>query len=544
MPIATTPPAKKSLDIKELYSKIKDKLLSLLWKKTSPQDIAEKNKKKFIFSKQIVLTKKQAVSAGAVRAITLLVVLGFWFYVYSEYNTINSKSTELSQLNKFSRINISQDMKNTFISYLTDADNISTIQNLLDVKESVSLRLENYKKLFANQTNYYNLFLRHLYFPTLNVRKDPYTEQIDTSIIWQKYLETDPFQNLSLIQYRSDFFKNVWEDTEYNDITEILIWNMEDIDSEHFIIPISLRFTSPNKRSFLLLVNKLSTTSSMTNISLLNEFFFYLVKNIEEDKESQILQEKNQFYKKFIATNWLDTSWATQNEINIAIPTEKIIWYNLHQRLKWSWNTAFLDDSIIEKTIIQATNCDDLTLTCLYNFREKYRDFPFLAYTIGMPNNTQKSRVDYFKDFLSDLAPIIAVKSFSFEKRKINLTLDSTTQVYQWSITFNAYWRSIPTSEVEEIAKALWKQCFPSNDKENPDNFTLLSIDDALSRIQSSLTNMWDNLQSSDTVNHLEELNWIITKMQKEYNSLNNYNKVIKLFELYRMLKDWNICNV
>ena len=59
-------------------------------------------------------------------------------------------------------------------------------------------------------------------------------------------------------------------------------------DSNYFYTPISVSFTSPNKRSFLLLVNKLSTTSNTNNIALVNEFFFYLLMNIKEHKQAEI----------------------------------------------------------------------------------------------------------------------------------------------------------------------------------------------------------------------------------------------------------------
>jgi hypothetical protein len=67
-------------------------------------------------------------------------------------------------------------------------------------------------------------------------------------------------------------------------------------DSDYFYVPITVTFTSPNKRSFLLLVNKLSVTSNTNNIALLNEFFFYLLMNIKEDK-AEVIQELMQQYR-------------------------------------------------------------------------------------------------------------------------------------------------------------------------------------------------------------------------------------------------------
>jgi hypothetical protein len=43
-------------------------------------------------------------------------------------------------------------------------------------------------------------------------------------------------------------------------------------------------------------VNKLSVTSNTNNIALLNEFFFYLLMNIKEDK-AEVIQELMQQYR-------------------------------------------------------------------------------------------------------------------------------------------------------------------------------------------------------------------------------------------------------
>ena len=92
---------------------------------------------------------------------------------------------------------------------------------------------------------------------------------------------------------------------------------MEDTDPEHFIIPVTIKFVSPNKRSFLLLVNKLSITSNITNVSLLNEFFFYLVKNIEELKADEIKIEREKYIAKYFPDKIKDTKITEDDETEI-----------------------------------------------------------------------------------------------------------------------------------------------------------------------------------------------------------------------------------
>jgi hypothetical protein len=79
---------------------------------------------------------------------------------------------------------------------------------------------------------------------------------------------------------------------------------MEELeDSNYFYTPISVTFKSPNKRSFLLLVNKLSTTSNTNNIALVNEFFFYLLMNIKEHKQAEISRLMEEYRERFSSSS-------------------------------------------------------------------------------------------------------------------------------------------------------------------------------------------------------------------------------------------------
>jgi len=74
----------------------------------------------------------------------------------------------------------------------------------------------------------------------------------------------------------------------------------------HFYLPITVTFSSPNKRSFLLLVNKLSMTSNINNISLVNEFFFYLLMNIKERKTDAINELMQKYRSEFSSSSAWD----------------------------------------------------------------------------------------------------------------------------------------------------------------------------------------------------------------------------------------------
>lgn len=90
-----------------------------------------------------------------------------------------------------------------------------------------------------------------------------------------------------MIDKRSSFFRNVGDTSQFNDITDISIGNIQ-AEKGVFRIPITLSFTSPSKRSFLLLVEKLSMTSNKSNIALLNEFMYNLREEVKVQKKDKL----------------------------------------------------------------------------------------------------------------------------------------------------------------------------------------------------------------------------------------------------------------
>jgi hypothetical protein len=477
-------------------------------------------KKKHAGSATIIMTRQQSVTAIAVGIISCIAMLVYGYLTYQKHISINNKAQELIRLKQYN-ISLNQEVLGSHIS------NESTINDLLVKEEEVAADLEKNKGIADIQGKYYNLFLRYLYLPSINIWKTPYTDQIDPTIMGQKYLDEDPFQDIYLIQQWSDFFKDIGEGAEYNEVTTISIGDIEDIDTQHFIIPITLSFTAPDKRSFLLLVNKLSMTSNTNNISLLNEFFFYLISHIKEKKKAEIKQLQVQYAPLFAGSE-------TLNE-------DIVIGYHLYQRIKHNEENILIDDALIDYTIRENVLCDESRQNreCFYAFREKYRDIPYLAYTIGRTEVSNKTSL--LKNFLRNLPPIIAIKDFSFEKiqASTDYSFTTTAQGYQGSITLNAYGRSMSEEEVAEIATTLGTLCF-GKQEDSPQ----ISLEMALERVNASMFQLGSNLQFSNVINDLEELNQIFTEMQTDYSTLTNYQKSIKLFEIFRMLRDANLCRI
>jgi hypothetical protein len=166
----------------------------------------------------------------------------------------------------------------------------------------------------------------------------------------------------------------------------------------YFYTPISISFSSPNKRSFLLLVNKLSITSNQNNISLLNEFFFYLLNNIKAEKTSEINKLMQKYRPQFASSADPErpNTISELTEDQEGKYKDMIIGYSLYHWIKNDGviekSESLVDDSIIVKTIRQAASCDSTqTQKCFYDFRDKYRDIPYLAYNIGMENQANRT---------------------------------------------------------------------------------------------------------------------------------------------------------
>jgi hypothetical protein len=155
-------------------------------------------------SSTIIMTRKQALTSIVVCAISIIIALVYGYMTYQKHLTINAQAPTLANLSTYG-ISLHEEILRPY------ASSISSIADMLKAGEEVATTLEQRIKLSEDQGKYYNMLLRYIYLPSLNIRKDPYTQAIDPTIMGQKYLEADPFQDIPLIQYWSDFFKNVGE---------------------------------------------------------------------------------------------------------------------------------------------------------------------------------------------------------------------------------------------------------------------------------------------------------------------------------------------
>lgn len=444
--------------------------------------------------------------------IFLLWWLTFGLQWLAKTQSLNTKSPSLNLLTNYDIASIANNPNAT--NYMPTR---KTIEDIVNTNKELDLETERYDMYLKNLQWPYQYFVRNILLPPLNIWKNVYTNEINTSLIWPKFLEKNPYNQINLINRRSDFFKDVWDISQFNDIDDIAIGKISE-SSGYFNIPVSLSFTSPSKRSFLLLIEKLSTTSNKNNLSLINEFTFNL---------RQVLKEK----KKDVFDNFAyPEKFKDDNNID-----EKI-WYIMYSRLfdetynKWE----FLSNDLIDKVISKTANCNkQWSQQCYFLFREKYRTLPYLAYTISMEG---VDKVQAVKTFFQSMPPLIKINDFTFDisKKQSNIWVG---QVYEWKIDISILGNAVSDDDVTQISKVLGKSCFQED--------TELSADVALTKLDTYMASI-SNLTSEFATKwqELNDLKRLITDIQTDYPTLSNYDKIIKVFEIWRMLSDSSICSI
>ena len=434
-----------------------------------------------------------------------------WMIVksYFDVQNLNERSQELYNLKNYNTAILNS---NSFV-----ANEVSTMKNLDEMIEYniklewMTLSFEDY--LHGIQASYDN-FLKYILLPSLNLWKDPFLWEIDYNLIWKDFLEKNPYDDIELINKRSDFVKDVWNNNEHNDISsiELVQWYIE--DGSEFYIPMTISYTAPSYRSLLLLLEKFSVTSNQKNISLINELVYHIWQVIKESELDEVLKVQEE-YSDF--------------------SQDKAIWFILYNWVKWKRETSIINDQIIDKAIRNIAICwdDESREYCYYKFRDKYRSLPTLSYTIWLESSANKT--EYLRDFFKDLTQIVKVVSFTYDWEEVSDLANYVKKQYKWTIEFRIYWDALRDDEVLEIQQLLWSMCL----------WLDLTPQSALDQINSKLTSIWkDTSIDTYTTARLMELESLITDIANNFDGLSNYKKVVRTFEMYRMLNEWNVCNL
>lgn len=439
-------------------------------------------------------------------AISFLFAAGmvvYWFMVNTE---LDAKSENLLKTSSyaFNALQADDSLKDTFSLQKTLSDVVG-YEKAID--EDIKSTQEQRERLSLP----FNNFLHMFYVPTINIWKDPFTDEIDTDLIGKKYIENNPYGDIALIQKWTDFFRDVSVGDSFNTVNDVVIGEATPSPDIvwYFSIPITVTFEAPDKRSFLLLVNKMSMTAYIQNLSLINEFMYYLWETIKEEK-SDVL--------------------TTLSDGSTVIDEDKEIWHLLYSWIVQGWENKLITSEVIAKAMRKTAWCvseDDKQ--CSYLFREKMRALPYLAYGIGRDGIDV---VGWFKTFFKNLPPILSIETFSFDEQKNKKSKSG----YQGSISFRIYGKDITDEELNNISVKLWGLCYISQ--------APLDVANAKNKVEKSILNLWKNTINIKRSQSLNQILTVFAKIEGEYPTLIKQKKVVRLFELYRTLKENSLCDV
>lgn len=466
---------------------------------------------------------KPIIILRIVQVFTLVVLLGwiYWIFViawqYKELEPLTN-SLHLTSMYTDARNSIrssistsSSDQKNQFLKSLQQKENLNDVIEMNKVAESQYTQTQNY--IDSIQMPYENL-LHYYLLPPLNIWKNRFTGKIDDTLIWQRYLKDNSYLDVNLINKRTNFFKDIGNDSPKNEIQDITIGEVtENPANGTFSIGIEVSFVAQTKRSFLLLVDKLSTTSNKENLWLMNEFFYNLW-SVLKDRDA-----------------WWSWSVSSGGVLVSSVTGDQQLGINFYKRIVDPQSTYIKDEDII-RAIKRFANCESESMEiCYFTFREKIRNLPSLAYTIWMPNTNKTKEL---RLFLQNMSPLMNVKGFTFRKMA-SANSREENRSYEWTISVSAYWKSMSQTEIDEIATYLWSICLA--------DWSALSPWGALNQLERTIKQATQISQfSNEKSKQLNDLRETINESNKIYGTLPWLKRVVSLFELYRMLLDNWLC--
>lgn len=450
-------------------------------------------------------------------------LVGFAFY---QNMNLNDRLGELNNLENYDLQSFKSDAL-----VATDAPELRTLDQMVDYYDN-TLGLRNKVKAELDfKRSVYSDFLRNLLLPSLNIWKNPYTQQVDLSLLGKKYLDNNPYQDVTLLEQWGGIIRDSGQNIGVNEVVNMQIGDIvEEKDTGFFHIPISIDFKSDSKRAFLLLVDKLSQTSNINNIGLFNDFTFHLFEVIREKKPTELANLAKEY------------KVATISGLDQRILNNKVISQHLYQFIKDKNQTSspLLDAEVIDQVIRYSASCtaSESQESCYFRFRDKYRSLPSLAYTIGQRNGVNK--VLLLKDFYRNIPPLIAIESFVFDKAEDTGMTLAEQGAYAGTVSFKIYGRGISNEDADQIGQLLTQQCYGSGAKAQ------LTLESALQKVNDQLSLLSTNDNGGEgkvsRIANLLELKEDFEQDAKDYPNLTPYAQIVKKFEVLRSLKNLSLC--
>lgn len=449
----------------------------------------------------------------------LAALVGLYFVIV-RYMDLQNKAEMLRQ------ISIYGDSKKTVQQqqFLKELEQKTTIDEVIKMYSDIQDQESITSLYYAGLQKPYTYFLQYFLLPPLNIWKDKYTGKINDDLVGQKYLQLNNYLDVNLISQWTDFFKNIGKDSPKNDIKSITVGAISEKDGGIFTMAIDVNFVAQTKRSFLLLVDKLSMTSNRQNISLLNEFFFHLWAVVKEQTNGVGEVALSSSGDMISAASILDAQTG-------AGLTDEDLGKNMYVWATDPTNTYITEEHIVE-AIKRTASCEAEDLpVCYFKFREKMRSLPSLAYTVWLQTS---NKVKELRLFLQNMPPMINVKSFTFQKQSLATAVQEGGRWYEGKLQIEVYGKSMTTQDVAEIASYLGAKC--TNNIALDPSVALNQLDQTIKQA-TSVTQI-----SNEKSKQLSDLRDAFTRIGESYSWLPGFKKATKLFEIYRMLSENRLC--
>lgn len=158
---------------------------------------------------------KHSVQIVALVALIALGVCGYFvFHYFSAMSAYRAQQSEVLPDRKSHYTNAP--------SFSVDGINSTTAYSLLESYAALNKKQEDSKEQLRSFRQPFMSFLRYVYLPSLNVWKNPFTDEIDVALMGERFLENNPYTDIALINQWTDFFKDMGSGI-YNTIDSIVV---------------------------------------------------------------------------------------------------------------------------------------------------------------------------------------------------------------------------------------------------------------------------------------------------------------------------------
>ena len=309
------------------------------------------------------------------------------------YNFINKNIVFHKYINTFPIINLKNFKGYKNINTISKSIKSLSLYEVLFILNDLSNTLNKYDKYYNSYQAPYKYFLSYIYFPSQWIWKNSFSWKINVNIFWAKYLKKAWYIDLNLMRKWNNYFEKSYKWLLYqwkpNYINNIKIWWFSNIKNENLSsLPINVSFGVIDNKSFYWLISKLTSTSNILNIMLINEFTYNIWKWIKSnllsdmnnykteldnnktvwDKYLSIITDKCLLSDNFAKLNCGKLFWT--NNIQISSLEKKLLHYLI---MKYPLNTSLIVknknwSNIIKKELDLLTKNNQLKYNILSDF--------------------------------------------------------------------------------------------------------------------------------------------------------------------------------